>query len=167
GRPAARLLKQSVAGRASRSCRPNRPETAVRLIVVLFMVAAAVWFWPDAGTAASSQTVVTGPEPSRIARADATSLIMVDDPACHYCRKWNKEVGGGYARSAEGRAAPLMRVRRNSKALSNFSPVVYTPTFILVREGREVGRITGYPGPVYFWEELSALMATAGVAAKG
>lgn len=141
----------------------------MRLIVVLSLISVAAWFWPDAGTAASSQAVAASPdaETARIARAEAASLIMVDDPACHYCRKWNKEVGGGYARTAEGRAAPLMRVRRNSKALSNFSPVVYTPTFILVRDGREVGRITGYPGQLYFWEELSALMASAGLAAKG
>jgi thioredoxin-related protein len=139
----------------------------VRLIVVLAMVVAALGLWSDTGRAEPSQTGVNGTEMARIARAEATSLIMVDDPACHYCRKWNKEVGGGYARTAEGQAAPLTRVRRNSKALSNFSPVVYTPTFILVRDGREVGRITGYPRPVYFWEELSALMASAGLAAKG
>lgn len=141
----------------------------MRLIVVLSLIMVAAWFWPDAGTAASSHAAAASPdaEMARIARAESASLIMVDDPACHYCRKWNKEVGGGYARTAEGRAAPLMRVRRNSKALSNFSPVVYTPTFILVRDGREVGRITGYPGQLYFWEELSALMASAGLAAKG
>ncbi len=141
----------------------------MRLFVVLSLIVAAVWLCPDAGTAAASQSVATNPDiaAARTARAEAASLIMVDDPACHYCRKWNKEVGAGYARTAEGRAAPLMRVRRNSKALSNFSPIVYTPTFILVRDGREVGRITGYPGQLYFWEELSALMASAGLAAKG
>jgi hypothetical protein len=102
-----------------------------------------------------------------IARAEATTLIMVDDPACHYCRRWNKEVGGGYGRTAEGRAAPLKRVGRDSKALRGFAPVVYTPTFILVRGGREIGRITGYPGQLYFWEELSQLMSSAGITTKG
>mgnify|MGYP002787367036 FL=1 len=102
-----------------------------------------------------------------IARAEATTLIMVDDPACHYCRRWNREVGGGYGRTAEGRAAPLKRVGRDSKALAEFAPVVYTPTFILVRGGREVGRITGYPGQLYFWEELSQLMSSAGITTKG
>lgn len=139
----------------------------MRQIFILSMVVAAGWFSLEAGTAASSRSDGAGPEAALIARAETTSLIMVDDPACHYCRLWNREVGGGYARTAEGRAAPLMRVRLNSKALSNFSPVVYTPTFILVRSGREVGRITGYPGQVYFWEELSAIMAAAGLAAKG
>lgn len=101
------------------------------------------------------------------ARADGVSLVMVDDPACTYCIRWNKEVGRGYARTAEGRAAPLRRVRRNAGVLSSFAPVVYTPTFILVRNGREVGRITGYPGQLHFWEELSGLMSAAGIAKRG
>lgn len=106
-------------------------------------------------------------KPLEIARAEAATLIMVDDPACHYCRRWNKEVGGGYGRTAEGRAAPLKRVGRDSKALRGFAPVIYTPTFILVRGDREIGRITGYPGQLYFWEELSQLMSLAGIATKG
>lgn len=102
-----------------------------------------------------------------LVRAQAATLIMVDDPACQYCRRWNKEVGGGYGRTAEGRAAPLKRVARDSKALADFAPVVYTPTFILVRDGRQVGRITGYPGQFYFWEELSQLMSSAGITTEG
>jgi hypothetical protein len=101
------------------------------------------------------------------ARAEGTALIMVDDPACGYCIRWNKEVGRGYGRTAEGRAAPLRRVGRDSRALADFAPVIYTPTFILVRGGREVGRITGYPGQLYFWEELSNLMSSAGIKTSG
>jgi thioredoxin-related protein len=125
-----------------------------------------------AGVAAAS-FVPRGPAPSLNARdvvparAAAAALIMVDDPACGYCVRWNKEVGRGYARTAEGRAAPLQRVRRNSRALADFAPVIYTPTFILVRGGREVGRITGYPGQLYFWEELSNLMSSAGIKTSG
>lgn len=117
--------------------------------------------------AQSSQAQVNAPSPVTLARAEAATLIMVDDPACHYCRRWNKEVGGGYGRTGEGRAAPLQRVRRDSKILRGFAPVVYTPTFILVRDGREVGRITGYPGQLYFWEELSQMMSSAGIKTKG
>lgn len=139
----------------------------MRLIVLLSLAIAAVWVVSQSGTAASLRSAAVERDAVQMVRANAAALIMVDDPACHYCRRWNREVGGGYARTAEGRAAPLMRVGRNSKVLSDFSPVVYTPTFILVRQGGEVGRITGYPGQAYFWEELSALMAKAGLATKG
>lgn len=92
---------------------------------------------------------------------------MVDDPACHYCRRWHQEVGRGYPNTAEGKAAPLKRVLRDAKILSRFAPVVYTPTFILAENGREVGRITGYPGQLYFWEELAQLISSAGIRSKG
>jgi hypothetical protein len=92
---------------------------------------------------------------------------MVDDPACHYCRLWHREVGRGYPKTAEGKAAPLKRVGRDAKILANFAPVVYTPTFILARGGQEVGRITGYPGQFYFWEELAQLMSSVGLRPKG
>jgi len=103
----------------------------------------------------------------QLVRAADVSLIMVEDRACTYCIRWNKEVGKGYARTAEGRAAPLRRVGRQSGVLDGFAPVIYTPTFILVRDGREVGRITGYPGQFYFWEELAQMMSAAGIARGG
>lgn len=102
----------------------------------------------------------------RVEAAGSTglSLIMVDEPGCVYCRKWEAEIGGGYARSAQGRFAPLVKVRRKSRELSGFNPVIYTPTFILVRRGEELGRITGYPGRQYFYSELDLLLAAAGFA---
>jgi thioredoxin-related protein len=138
----------------------------------LFILSALLVVSGVAGVASAS-FVPRGPAPSLTARdvvpakAEAAALIMVDDPACGYCVRWNKEVGRGYARTAEGRAAPLRRVRRDSRALADFAPVIYTPTFILVRGGREVGRITGYPGQLYFWEELSNLMSSAGIKTSG
>ncbi|MDX2309433.1 MAG: DsbA family protein [Hyphomicrobium sp.] len=99
---------------------------------------------------------------ARAASKSSLQLVMVDDPACHYCRKWQKDVGGGYGRSAEGRLAPLVKIRRGSPRLVGLNPVVYTPTFLLMRGGHEVGRITGYPGQFYFWEELADLLRQAG-----
>ena len=103
----------------------------------------------------------------RVARADssALTLIMVDEPGCVYCRKFDAEIGRGYPRTKEGHFAPLVRVRRKSPQLSGFNPVIYTPTFILTRRGEELGRITGYPGAEYFYAELSELLAKAGFAA--
>lgn len=94
--------------------------------------------------------------------ASGVRLIMVDDPSCHFCRKWNAEIGGGYAKTAEGRFAPLRRVRRDAAAIRGFAPVIFTPTFIVVREGSELGRISGYPGRDYFYGELQSVLAAAG-----
>jgi hypothetical protein len=136
----------------------------VRAFLLMVMIACG---FVVSAAAAGEITPPASANPVLAARSQSAHLIMVDDPACHYCRRWNREVGNGYARTAEGRAAPLRRVGRDAEVLSNFAPVIYTPTFILVRGGREVGRITGYPGQLYFWEELSALMSSAGLTTKG
>jgi hypothetical protein len=92
---------------------------------------------------------------------------MVDEKGCHYCQKWNRDVGRVYSKTAEGRFAPLRRVGRNAGVLKQYAPIVYTPTFILTRGGREVGRITGYPGEPYWWEELSGLLGAVGYSPVG
>ncbi len=39
------------------------------------------------------------------------------------------------------------------------SPILYTPTFVLVAGGREIGRIEGYAGEHFFWGQLERLVA--------
>ena len=117
----------------------------------------------------SRRSVLTGfaalaTAPLEAAASERVGLIMVDEPGCRYCRKFDAEIGGGYHRTAQGRFAPLVKVRRKARELSGFNPVIYTPTFILVRRGEELGRITGYPGPEYFYPELDTLLAKAGFA---
>ena len=34
----------------------------------------------------------------------------------------------------------------------------FTPVFVLVEEGREIGRIRGYPGDTFFWGLLASLI---------
>ena len=43
-------------------------------------------------------------------------------------------------------------------------PVRYTPTFVLVAEGRELGRITGYRDDAMFWGLLGAMLRRLPVA---
>ncbi len=100
----------------------------------------------------------------RAAPHSATSvrLIMIEEPGCHFCRKWDTEIAPGYRKSAEGRFAPLKRLRRGAREISGLAPIVYTPTFIVLQGGEELGRITGYPGADYFYSELRPILAAAG-----
>jgi hypothetical protein len=96
------------------------------------------------------------------ARADAAELVMFVDAGCPWCARWDREVGEAYAHSDEGRIAPLRRIdisaaRRSGLRLA--SAVTVTPTFVLVERDVEVGRITGYPGPDFFWGMLGELIA--------
>lgn len=100
---------------------------------------------------------------SQEARAAAgIRLIMVEEPGCRFCRKWDAEIAPGYRKSAEGRFAPLKRVRRGAPELEGLAPIVFTPTFVVMRAGEELGRITGYPGADYFYPELRPILSAAG-----
>jgi hypothetical protein len=96
--------------------------------------------------------------------AGRTTLVMVDDINCGYCRKWEHEVGVGYGKSDEGRFAPFTKIRKGDPRLQGITSLAYTPTFVLFVNGQEMGRIVGYPGADFFWAELSALVKRGGFA---
>ena len=91
-----------------------------------------------------------------------THLLMIRQDGCIYCRQWEAEIAPAYAASPQGRAAPLQRIDirgpwPDGLALDR-QPYV-TPTFILIRDGQEIGRIEGYPGQKNFWRFLDRIMA--------
>jgi thioredoxin-related protein len=93
--------------------------------------------------------------------AVAAELLMFEQPGCEWCARWNEEIGGAYALTEEGRRAPLRRVNISEQPLEDVrlaSRASYTPTFVLVEDGRELGRIEGYPGPDFFWPLLDRLL---------
>lgn len=90
----------------------------------------------------------------------AAELVMVEQAGCHYCERWNSDIGHIYPKTEEGKLAPLRRVDlRNLPADIKFvSRPVFTPTFVLVENGEELGRIEGYPGDEFFWFLLEKLI---------
>ena len=92
-------------------------------------------------------------------------LLMAEEAGCYWCAKWNKEIADIYPKTAEGQAAPLQRYDLNSETPDVVfeKRVHFTPTFILVSEGREIGRIEGYPGEDFFWGLLGMMIEKAGI----
>jgi len=91
----------------------------------------------------------------------AAELIMVEQHGCTYCDAWDAEVSPEYAKTDEGKFAPLRRVQLRDGAPEDvrFSrPAVFTPTFILVENGEELARIEGYPGEDFFWGLLDRML---------
>lgn len=91
----------------------------------------------------------------------AEQLVMVEQDGCHWCARWDEEIAHIYPKTPEGQRAPLRRV--NLRALPDdiefTSRPVFTPTFVLVEGGREVGRLEGYAGDTFFWFLLEKLLA--------
>lgn len=91
----------------------------------------------------------------------AAELLMFEEPGCPWCRRWHAEVGVAYPKTKEGQRAPLRQVSLSSAdglGVTLVAPVRMFPTFVLVDRGREIGRITGYPGADFFWGMLTELM---------
>lgn len=90
----------------------------------------------------------------------SADLVMVEQAGCHYCEKWDHEIGPIYPKTAEGKRAPLRRVDlRNLPDDIDFkSRPVFTPTFVLVEDGKELGRIEGYAGDEFFWFLIDNLL---------
>jgi hypothetical protein len=96
--------------------------------------------------------------------AGELKLLMFEQPGCIYCARWNEEVAPEYPLTDEGQAAPLNRLQLRDplpEGLSLVSRPVFTPTFVLVEDGIEAGRIEGYPGEDFFWPLLAALIQSA------
>ena len=92
----------------------------------------------------------------------ASELLMFNADYCTWCHKWEEEIGGIYHLTAESCDAPLHRFDFTyggmPDAVTIEQPVTYTPTFVLLQDRQEVGRITGYPGADFFWVELNQLI---------
>lgn len=90
----------------------------------------------------------------------ASELVMFERDGCVWCQRWDREIGPVYDRSSEAKMLPLRRINTGSQTAGGItlaSPVRYTPTFVVVDNGREVGRITGYLNDDAFWGLLAVL----------
>ncbi len=93
--------------------------------------------------------------------AQAAELVMFETASCPYCRRWHREIGPIYPKTPEARRAPLRRVDLDAPRppdLTFVKGVAFTPTFVLVEDGREIGRFMGYGGDEQFWTLLAELM---------
>ncbi|MGC2777357.1 MAG: thioredoxin [Bradyrhizobium sp.] len=100
----------------------------------------------------------------------ASELVMFERAGCGWCARFNAEIAPIYAKTDEGRAAPLRRIDLAQPLppdLAGIDPGAFTPTFVVVDQGREIGRIRGYPGDTFFFGLLGRIMnATNGPQAR-
>lgn len=101
-----------------------------------------------------------GGEPEA-ARSNTNALVMVEQAGCEWCKRWNAEIGPIYPKTSEGAFAPLRRVdlRALPDDLQVTRRVNFTPTFLIVKDGREMARLEGYPGEDFFWPLLAQLLS--------
>lgn len=95
------------------------------------------------------------------APVQAAELIVFEQKSCVWCQRFDREIAPTYAKTAEGKRAPLRRVdiaKPVPEDLSFIARERFTPVFVLVENGTEFGRIRGYPGETFFWGLLANLI---------
>jgi thioredoxin-related protein len=103
---------------------------------------------------------------SPLALRSEMTLLLAEEDGCMWCARWDSEISGIYPKTQEGVAAPLQRVDIHESLPDGITlkrPLYYTPTFVLLDNGQEVGRIEGYPGEDFFWGLLGVMLRDAGV----
>lgn len=90
----------------------------------------------------------------------AAELVMVEETGCFWCKRWEAEIGVAYPKTAEGKFAPLRKVELGAipKDIEIARRVNFTPTFLLVEDGKELARIEGHPGEDFFWPLLEQML---------
>ena len=93
--------------------------------------------------------------------ASAAELVMFRRDGCPFCARWDREIGPIYPKTDIGRRVPLRMLNLDHASAASVriqGSIHYTPTFILVENGEEVGRIEGYAGNDFFFGLLDGLV---------
>ena len=94
----------------------------------------------------------------------AAELVYFNSSACSVCERWDEEVGGIYGKTAEAKRLTLRPQSIHDEIpndLAFIKAVTFTPTFVVVEDGKEVGRIVGYISDHFFWGQLDGLIKKA------
>lgn len=114
----------------------------MRAFIAIFMVLAGSW--------------------AALPVAGAAELVMLEQKGCVWCQRWMTEIGETYPKTAEGKRAPLRIIDIDEPVPDDLADIRierFTPTFILVEDGAEIGRIRGFGGDEFFWFLLGQLLA--------
>lgn len=94
-------------------------------------------------------------------QAMAAELIMYEQAGCAWCKRFNEEIAPAWPNTDQGKRAPLRRVDIHQPAPEDLAGIVverFTPTFVLVDDGKEIGRLRGYPGDEFFWHLIDEML---------
>lgn len=99
---------------------------------------------------------------------NAAELLYIFDAQCGACRAFDRDIGSIYPKTEEAGIAPLHPINfkevhgkiiaLEDRQVQLDAAIVGTPTFILINDGREVDRFSGYSRDELFWMSLQRLL---------
>lgn len=96
--------------------------------------------------------------------AQAAELLMFEHVGCVVCKKFKKEMLPKYLKSKFAKPMPIRSIVGDDPdpykglELKSF-PFIYSPTFVLVENGKELVRIQGFTGEKLFWQQMENIYA--------
>lgn len=95
--------------------------------------------------------------------ASAMELVAFEAPNCGACKLFKRDVLPIYADSAAGKVFPLFVFEMGNKVPFRLSqPITFTPTFVWIDNGVEVGRFAGYRGKDQFFAIVNKAASSQG-----
>ena len=94
----------------------------------------------------------------------ARELVVFETVDCVYCMLLRRDVLPDYLKSRRASEVPIRFVdveQVDVDRLPLASPLTTVPTVVLMSDGYEAGRITGYTGPEIFFHLVSRLLVAA------
>lgn len=91
-------------------------------------------------------------------------LLVFERQPCTYCEIFKREVAPRYKTAALSRRAPLRFVDIDHVDLDKLglrTRLTTLPTVVLMQNGAEVERISGYTGPETFFQLIDTLLSRA------
>ena len=92
----------------------------------------------------------------------AAEMVMFEQAGCAWCKRFNEEIAPAWPNTTEGQRAPLRRVDIHQPLPADLAGIPierFTPTFVLVEDGKEIARLRGYPGDQFFWALVDDMLA--------
>jgi thioredoxin-related protein len=97
--------------------------------------------------------------------AHRLELVVIEVAGCTVCELVRRHIQPAYEASPTSRRVPMRYVditNIDELTIGLESRVATVPTVVLMRDGKEVDRISGYTGPQHFFVALSEMLEQAG-----
>lgn len=88
-------------------------------------------------------------------------LVVLEVDGCVYCDVFRRQMLAAYKASKQGKKAPIRFVDINDPALGDIGltqPVGMVPTFIMLENNQEIGRIPGLMGRQDFFRAIDYIL---------
>jgi thioredoxin-related protein len=96
--------------------------------------------------------------------ASNLELVVMEAPGCTYCELFRRDVLPSYQASERAKEMPIRFLDINDttpEALGLDSDIDIVPTFVVLKNHKEIGRIPGYMGPEFFFHSINHLISSA------